>query len=126
MVEAGPPRILVAEDNPVNRMVITRLLRLLGYEADIVDDGLQAAASWRQGHYDLVLTDCHMPEMDGFALARLIRAEEAPEQRTPIVAFTAAATSDEVRECHEAGMDDFLPKPVDLERLKAALSRWLS
>ncbi|HVI51252.1 MAG TPA: DUF3369 domain-containing protein [Candidatus Sulfotelmatobacter sp.] len=119
------PRILVAEDNPVNRMVITRLLRLLGHEAEIATDGLQALEAWRSGQYHLVLTDCHMPEMDGFALARLIRAEEVKGRHTPIIAFTAAATSDEVRECHEAGMDDFLPKPVDLERLKAALARWL-
>jgi len=119
------PAILVAEDNPVNRMVIIRLLRLLGFEADVAVDGKQALEAWRQGRYDLLLTDCHMPEMDGFALSRQIRSEEAEGTHTPIVAFTAAATSDEVKECEDAGMDDFLPKPVDLERLKTALSRWL-
>jgi len=125
---AGPDRrlILVAEDNPVNRMVIKRLLTLLGRNAEIVEDGMQALAAWRSGRYAMVLTDCHMPEMDGFALSRAIRAEEADGRgRTPIIAFTAAATSDEVKLCTDAGMDDFLPKPVDLDRLKAALSRWL-
>jgi signal transduction histidine kinase/DNA-binding response OmpR family regulator len=125
---AGPDKrlILVAEDNPVNRMVIKRLLALLGRNAEIVEDGQQALNAWRSGRYAMVLTDCHMPEMDGFALSRAIRAEESDgRSRTPIIAFTAAATSDEVKLCTDAGMDDFLPKPVDLDRLKAALSRWL-
>ncbi|OIR02064.1 signal transduction histidine-protein kinase BarA [mine drainage metagenome] len=119
------PAILVAEDNAVNRLVIQRLLKLLGHDAEILEDGRKALAAWRTGRYDLLLTDCHMPDMDGFALARAIRAEEAPPHRTPIIAFTAAATLDEVRECTEAGMDDFLAKPIDVERLRAALARWL-
>jgi CheY-like chemotaxis protein/two-component sensor histidine kinase len=118
--------ILVAEDNPVNRMVISRLLQLLGRKAEIFPDGKVALEAWRSGRYALVLTDCHMPEMDGFALSRAIReAEQGSGRYTPIVAFTAAATSDEVDQCTEAGMDDFLPKPVDLERLKSSLSHWL-
>ncbi len=123
----GPtaPAILVAEDNAVNRLVIQRLLKLLGHDAEIIEDGRKALTAWRSGRYDLVLTDCHMPDMDGFALARAIRAEEEAPHRTPIIAFTAAATLDEVRECTEAGMDDFLAKPIDVERLRAALARWL-
>jgi len=119
-------RILVAEDNPVNRMVIGRLLKLLGYDADIVEDGQQALDAWNSGAYGLLLTDCHMPVMDGFELTRSIRAKEPHDKHTPIIAFTAAATSDEVRQCEDAGMDDFLPKPVELDRLRDSLSRWLA
>jgi len=119
-------RILVAEDNPVNQMVIMRLLQVLGREADLVVNGRQALEAWRSGRYAILLSDCHMPEMDGFTLTSTVRAEEdGSGRRTPIIAFTAAATSDEVAECMTAGMDDFLSKPIDVERLKTVLARWL-
>jgi len=119
-------RILVAEDNAVNQIVIKRLLQVLGRNADLVGNGRLALEAWRTGRYAVLLSDCHMPEMDGFTLTRTIRAEEeGTGRRTPIIAFTAAATSDEVAECSAAGMDDFLSKPIDVERLKAVLARWL-
>ncbi|MEW5726752.1 MAG: response regulator [Pseudomonadota bacterium] len=117
---------MVAEDTPINQMVIKRLLQVLGRQADLVENGVQALEAWRGGGYAIILTDCHMPEMDGFALTAAIRAEEAASgRRTPIIAFTAAATSEEVQQCTTAGMDDFLSKPVNMEQLKATLERWL-
>ena len=87
-------------------------------------DGL---AQLTAGGFDAAILDVMLPEMDGFELSRIIRAEETAkgQPRTPIVAFTAAATAEEVRQCTEAGMDDFLAKPVDLAHLRAALIRWL-
>ncbi len=124
--EPSGKMILVAEDNPINQMVIKRLLHALGRAADIVDNGAKALEAWRSGRYAMVLTDCHMPEMDGFALTGAIRAEEdGGGRRTPVIAFTAAATSEEVQQCTDAGMDDFLSKPVNVDQLKATLERWM-
>lgn len=113
--------ILVAEDNPVNRTVIAQQLRLLGFAADIAVDGREALEKWRSGDFGLVLTDLHMPEMDGYALAASIRAEEAGARRTPIVALTANAQHGEEARCLALGMDACLTKPVQLARLKEAL-----
>jgi CheY-like chemotaxis protein len=117
--------ILVAEDNETNQKVILRQFELLGFAADIVDTGVQALAKWRSGDYALVLTDLHMPEMDGYDLTRSIRAEEAGERHIPIVVLTANALHDEVPRCREAGADDFLTKPAQLASLKAVLERWV-
>ncbi|CAO3416426.1 ATP-binding protein [Azospirillum endophyticum] len=119
----GP--ILVAEDHPTNQQVVLRQLRRLGYAAELAADGEQALAAWRGGRHRLVITDCHMPAMDGYELARRIRAEEDGRRRTPIVAMTANALSGEMERCLAAGMDDYLAKPVTLAQLSRVLTRWL-
>ncbi|MBI1206297.1 MAG: DUF3369 domain-containing protein [Azospirillum sp.] len=119
--------ILVAEDHPTNRQVIQRQLDLLGYAAHLTRDGLEALTAWRNGDYAVVLSDCQMPELDGFGLAAAIRSEEkaAGRPRTPIVAITANAIAEETRKCLEAGMDATLTKPVGVAALKQVLERWL-
>jgi len=120
--------ILVAEDHPTNRRVIQRQLALLGHAMELAEDGAQALAMWRAGRYGLLLTDCQMPEMDGFDLTRAIRAEEAAAgdgRRLPIAAVTANALEDEVQKCMAVGMDDSLSKPVDLNQLRRVLNRFL-
>lgn len=119
--------VLVAEDNPVNRLVIGRQLQRLGVPAVMAHDGDQALARWRAegGRFSLLLTDLHMPGLDGEALCAAIRAEEAAGRRLPIVALTANAVRGEAERAIAAGMDDYLTKPVPLQRLAATLRRWL-
>jgi len=117
--------VLVAEDNDVNQKVIRRQLALLGLAADIVDNGRDALMAWRSGNYPLLLTDLHMPDMDGYELAGAIRAEEGEGVRIPIVALTANAIRGEDERCRQAGMDGFIVKPVELETLRTALKAWL-
>ena len=109
-------RILVAEDNAVNRLVAIRLLERMGHHAEAVCDGQQAVAAVQRNAYDLLLMDCQMPVMDGYAAARAIRGLEHG-QRIPIVAMTANALADDRQRCLDAGMDDFLPKPVSTQQL---------
>lgn len=118
-------RILIVEDNDTNRQVIQRQLQLLGYGAEMTVDGREALQRWRNADFALVLTDLRMPEMDGYALAAAIRAEEPPGRRTVIVALTANALPEEEARCRTADMDDYLVKPVRLPQLKATLERWL-
>ncbi|WP_157982361.1 response regulator, partial [Oceanicella sp. SM1341] len=120
--------VLVAEDNPANREVIRRQLGRLGHACELATDGEQALAAWRAAPaaYGALLTDCHMPGMDGFALAAAIRAEEAGlPRRLPIIAITANALAGESARGLAAGMDDFLSKPVEMARLRAVLGRFL-
>ncbi|MDR6769489.1 ATP-binding protein [Azospirillum sp. BE72] len=120
----GP--VLVAEDHPTNQQVVLRQLRRLGCAVDLAADGEQALAAWRAGRHRLVITDCHMPVMDGYELARRIRAEEdGTGRRTAIVAMTANALSGEMERCLAAGMDDYLAKPVTLAQLSQVLARRL-
>jgi len=117
-------RILVVEDNELNQKVTLRQLRVCGFDADLACDGRAALERWRGGDYALILTDLHMPEMDGYELAREIRRAEGAQARVPIVAFTANAIKGEAANCRAAGMDDCLTKPVQLADLKAMLHRW--
>jgi len=117
--------VLVAEDNEINQHVIAAQLDLLGFRAEVVGDGRAALAGWRTGRFALVLTDLQMPEMDGYALAASIRAEETYGQRTPIIALTANALKGEFERCKSAGMDAYLTKPVTLDTLGAVLRRWV-
>ncbi|MDE1929324.1 MAG: PAS domain S-box protein, partial [Burkholderiales bacterium] len=122
-------RILVAEDNPTNQDVIRQQLDLLGYEAEIAQDGAEAFERWMNRPYDLVLADLHMPRMDGYQLAEAIRGEEARAgqgRRVPIVALTANAMKGEAKRCRAAGMDEYLTKPVRLPQLEAELLRLLA
>ena len=117
--------ILVAEDHELNQKVIRGQLRMLGYAADVVQDGRAALEHWRSGVYGLILADLHMPVMDGYDLALAIRVAEGGGPRTPIVALTANALDGEAERCRNAGMDDYLSKPASLVSLSNALSRWL-
>jgi two-component system sensor histidine kinase EvgS len=123
---ASHARILIAEDHPINREVISRQLDRLGYEHTIVEDGMQALQALEGAHYDLLISDCHMPVLDGYALAKRIRdKEKGGKLHLPIVALSASALPEEVQRCREAGMDEFLAKPVQLNELDAMLSRCL-
>ncbi len=117
--------ILVAEDNDINQSVIQHQLALLGYVAEIASDGREALARWGEGGHALLLTDLHMPEMDGYELAAAIRRAEGGGQRLPIVALTANALKSEETRCKAAGMDDYLSKPVLLDQLQSTLEKWL-
>jgi CheY-like chemotaxis protein len=117
--------ILLAEDNETNRDVLVEQLRLLGYCADMAEDGRIALNKWQSGRYALLLTDCNMPNMDGFELTRAIRAAETPPQRLPIIAVTANAMQGEAQRCLEAGIDDYLSKPLRLQELGPMLQKWL-
>ncbi|MBK6906693.1 MAG: PAS domain S-box protein [Rhodocyclaceae bacterium] len=118
-------RILVAEDNELNQKVLLKQLALLGLQADVGDNGEAAFDLWRKGRYPLLLTDLHMPEMDGYQLARAIRASEVGGERMPIVALTANALKGEMQTCLDCGMDDYFTKPLRLPHLEAMLARWL-
>ena len=113
-------RILLAEDNAINRTVAVRLLERMGHRVDVALDGAQAVAAVSLERYDLVLMDCQMPVMDGYAAAREIRRLKLPAM-PPIIALTANAMAEDRQRCLEAGMDDYLAKPISLERLAALI-----
>ncbi|MFP5440012.1 MAG: ATP-binding protein [Gammaproteobacteria bacterium] len=119
-------RVLVAEDNPVNQLVAAEMLRRLGYVVDVVGDGREAIRSALAGGYDLVLMDCDMPEVDGFAACRTIRAREAGGRHLPVVAMTASAMSGDRERCLAAGMDDYLAKPVRLRDIERVTTEWIA
>ncbi|HEX7809009.1 MAG TPA: PAS domain S-box protein, partial [Thermoanaerobaculia bacterium] len=116
-------RILVAEDNAVNQKVAMRLLEKLGYRADVVANGLEAIDALHRVPYDLVLMDCHMPEMDGYAATRMIRVRET--KHIPIIALTASVMAEDRERCVQSGMDDVLTKPVREGELAAVLDKWM-
>ncbi|MQX38138.1 PAS domain S-box protein [Roseospira navarrensis] len=120
--------VLLAEDNPTNQTVIRMLMERLGLVADLAGDGREALKLFETHPYGLVLTDCHMPEMDGYDLTERIRAHETEARdarRTPVVALTADAIAGTARQCLDRGMDDYLTKPVAIADLEAAIAKWL-
>jgi signal transduction histidine kinase/CheY-like chemotaxis protein len=118
-------RVLVAEDNVVNQKVAAKMLERLGLRADVAADGQEAVQMYDMRPYDLILMDCHMPEMDGYAATAEIRRREGSGARIPIVAMTAEAMEGCRENCLQAGMDDYIAKPVKLDDLAEALRRWL-
>lgn len=116
-------RILIAEDNPTNQMVISAMLKKLGHEFVICNNGQEALETLHKEGFDLVLMDCQMPILDGFATTRAIR-NEAKWKDLPVVALTAGVTEKEQKQCYDAGMSDFLSKPVVLDALDKTLNRW--
>ena len=117
--------VLVVEDNDANRILALRLLERLGYAAAAARNGREAVEAIAKERYSLVLMDCQMPEMDGFEAARAIRqGETAGGERLPIIAMTASATERDRLGCLEAGMDDFIAKPVMIGVLSETLARW--
>jgi PAS domain S-box-containing protein len=123
--------ILFAEDNETNLDVMQEQLRLLGYACEIAVDGELALQMWRNAQaapaqrYALLLTDCHMPNLDGFGLTAAIRQHEPPGTRLPIIAITANAMQGQAQRCQERGMDDYLSKPLRMNELAAMLNKWL-
>ena len=118
-------RILVVEDNLVNQQLMAAQLNILGYTADYVENGLQALEQWRDGDYNLLLTDIRMPEMNGYELVRQIRRQENEhELPVPVIAITANALEADIEKCFAVGMNDVIAKPVDLDDLSQALEKW--
>jgi len=119
-----PMNILVAEDNLVNQKLTLKILNKLGYNADLAENGRQVITRMSNTHYDLILMDVQMPEMDGLEATRTIR--KGKRRQPLIIAMTANAMKEDKDECERAGMDDFLSKPVKLEDLVAMLEKWSS
>jgi CheY-like chemotaxis protein len=118
------PRILLAEDNPVNQEVAKDMLEALGYGVDIASDGRQAIEMCARGIYEVVLMDCQMPQINGYDAAKQIRAGTRESKDVPIIAVTARALDGDREKSLDAGMDDYLTKPLTIERLKDVLHRW--
>ena len=120
--------ILLAEDNPFNQKLIVKQLARLQLNCDIASNGQEALDKFKNNDYSLLLTDCHMPEMDGYELTKHIRELEQQQQRTaiPIVAVTGAAMKGDKENCIDSGMNDYVSKPVRLMELKDTLYKWLN
>ena len=120
-------RILVAEDNLTNQEVAVAMLKKLGYRADLVGNGVEALQALREADYDVVLMDCEMPEMDGYEATRRIRERRTGTRNPhiPIIALTADAMSGDRDKCLQAGMSDYLAKPVEPRQLADVLEKWL-
>ena len=120
-------RILLAEDNTINQKVAQSLLSKLGCKADVVANGLEAVRALELINYDLVLMDCQMPEMDGFAAPAVIRDPESKvlNHKVPVIAMTANAMKGDREQCIKAGMDNYLSKPVKKDELAGILEKWL-
>ena len=119
-------RILMADDAPANRELVSAILGGMGLSIDGVENGAQAVEAVRSGAYDLVLMDVHMPVMDGLMATREIRAMARELGHVPIIALTANVQPEQVRLCHEAGMDAHVGKPIQVAELMATISRVLS
>ena len=121
---AGRRRVLVAEDNPVNQVVATKMLEKFGCQVDVASNGEEALAKSADVAYDVILMDCQMPLLDGYAATAAIRLREIDGLRTPIVALTANAMQGDRERCLDAGMDDYLSKPLDPALLRATIEQW--
>jgi CheY-like chemotaxis protein len=119
----NPMKILLAEDNIINQKLAIRILERMGYRVDIAANGLEALRSLERQRYDLILMDVQMPEMDGLQATRAIRAKFPPNMQPQIVAMTANAMQGDREMCLEAGMNDYVSKPIQVKELVAALQR---
>jgi PAS domain S-box-containing protein len=119
--------ILIVDDHPINRMLLKQQLEMLGLRVEAAADGVIAYAMWQSSHFDLIISDCHMPQMSGYELSSSIRELElqAGVKRIPIIAWTANVLAEEAERCAAAGMDDILTKPTELAVLRETLLKWL-
>lgn len=124
LARRGKISILLVEDNEINRIVLGRQLEVIGFNPDFAKNGQDGFKKWESGRYDLVLSDCHMPLVDGFEMATMIRRREEEQSlaRTPIIAITANALTGDADKCFACGMDDYISKPVELVHLDAKLA----
>lgn len=121
-------RVLLAEDLQLNQLVVVKMLHILGCHVDVADNGLEAVERFGSADYDLILMDCQMPSMDGLEATRRIRQlelEQGHEHPVVIVACTANVLESDRKRCLEAGMDDFMCKPISLKDLRDAVERWV-
>lgn len=116
--------ILLAEDNLVNQKVTSQMLRKMGFNVDIAENGEEALTAWKRKKYDVILMDCHMPVMDGLHATRMIRMQEE-DGHTPILALTADVMADRKAECLAVGMDGFMAKPIRMDELRKELLRYI-
>lgn len=116
--------ILVAEDNQMNQLVASKLLKKLGCTFQIANDGIECLEYLARQPYDLVLMDCMMPNMDGFEAASKIRASDESYANIPIIAFTASTLVEDLKACLDSGMNGYLDKPVNRDRMTEVLSEW--
>lgn len=123
----GEKKILFVEDNDINRIVMLKQLEILGFNADIARNGQEGLTMWQEGDYDVILSDCHMPVLDGFEMSRALRDIEQAEfmNRTPIIAITANALKGDADKCFASGMDDYIAKPVEIKTLEQKLRMFL-
>jgi CheY-like chemotaxis protein len=126
---ARPARVLLAEDNALNRQVATTMLRKAGHAVEVAENGLEAVTQIKKGSFDMVLMDCHIPEMDGFAATAAIReleCRDAGRGHVPIIALTANALEGDRERCLAAKFDDYLAKPFKQQDLLAMVERWIA
>jgi CheY-like chemotaxis protein len=119
------PRVLLAEDNVVNQKIGVRVLEKLGCRVDVAANGREVVEMAARFPYNLILMDCGMPQMDGYAATREIRRLEGEGPRTPIVALTAHAIAGTREQCVQAGMDDYLAKPVSPAAMRKTILNWI-
>jgi CheY-like chemotaxis protein len=118
--------ILVVDDSPLNIMLATSMLHKFGYRCGQAQNGLEAVQAVTAGQFDLVLMDCQMPVMDGYEATRKIRELPDARGRTPVIAVTAYALEENIRECHDAGMNGFLSKPLNMQLLDEMIMTWIT
>jgi two-component system sensor histidine kinase/response regulator len=118
-------RILLVEDNPINQKTAAAMLRKAGFPVDVADDGLRALQAFDRGRYDIILMDIQMPEMDGYETTRAIRRREGSDRHSVIIAMTAHAMKGDRERCLEAGMDDYLAKPINPDDVLRVIGKWL-
>lgn len=119
------PRVLIAEDNPINQRVAVIILSKLGYHTDVADEGAEALQMLQKQPYDLILMDCQMPVMDGFEATKAIRALPSEVSQIPIIAVTANALPGQREKCLATGMNDYLSKPIQTDLLASTLRKYL-
>jgi CheY-like chemotaxis protein len=127
--EVAPPRehalrILLAEDNQVNQQIALRMLKKLGHEADVVEHGKAVIEALKHKTYDLILMDCQMPEMDGYEATKIIRHDSSLPNKITIVAVTANAMKGDMEKCLEAGMTDYISKPIQFNGMKELINKY--